>query len=434
MNDEFLHALRREPPPRFASELKRRLDRQSAQRKRATRVRAIVGVLLVGGLAMAAALLLRGREEPMTVAAPRASVATSSSAPASNSGAARRAGPLRLAPAAASEDPQPQEGKAAAATRKRSILVASSLTLPIAQALMERSGSADSGPPPIMVMEPEEVFSALCAGVGMVIASRRITSAELRFCNSKDVDVVEWKIGYQAVAITAGPTAERAALSPREVFLALARRIPDPVEPTRLIDNPNMTWHDVDGRFDSRSIDFIAPADAALRRALGSLVMEPGCDTYPWIRELKKTSRKRYDEICHGLRSDGRYREVEMSNTLITQQLWAEPNWLLVLGYSLYAEHRGELLPTMLDGPEPTLASLEDGTYPAARPVYVYANEIVLYTRPLRMLTNELTDEWAVGPQGYLRRVGLVPLTETQRRAQHERPFFPPPALKSLQP
>ena len=62
--------------------------------------------------------------------------------------------------------------------------------------------------------------------------------------------------------------------------------------------------------------------------------------------------------------------------TLITQRLWAEPNWLVVLGYSYYAAHRTELLGTMLEGPAPTLATLTDGTYPAARPVYVYAQRV----------------------------------------------------------
>ena len=57
MNDEFLHALRRDPPPRFASELKRRLDRRARRRTRASIVRTILGVVLIGGVAMGALLL-----------------------------------------------------------------------------------------------------------------------------------------------------------------------------------------------------------------------------------------------------------------------------------------------------------------------------------------------------------------------------------------
>jgi len=71
MNDEFLHALRRDPPPAFARELKRRLDRVHARRgARFTFGRALLAMLLVGGVAMAAVLLLRNRDEVTREAAP----------------------------------------------------------------------------------------------------------------------------------------------------------------------------------------------------------------------------------------------------------------------------------------------------------------------------------------------------------------------------
>lgn len=424
MNDEFLQALRREPPPRFASELKRRLDRQSARSRRSTTVRTLLAVLLIGGVAMAAALLLRNREEPAPDS-PQIAHTAAPSAPATKAEATRRARPAQQAPAAASEAPQPQTEKATAADRPAAIFATSSLALPIARALVEHASTAGSSGPQAALMEAADAFRALCGPVEMVVASRRILPAELTLCVNRGVEVVEWKLGYQAVVVTAGPTAERASLSPREMYLALARRVPDPANRARLIDNPNMTWHDVDTRFDSRSIDVMAPTDATLRHAFVHLIMEPGCDTYTWIRDLKQTNRKRYDAICHELRGDGRFREVELSNTLITQQLWAEPNWLVILSYSFYARHRDELLPTMLDGPEPTSSSLESGTYAAAAPVYVYANRDALFGRALRMLAYELTNGWAVGPQGYLGRSGLVSLTDAQRPIQDAWPAAP---------
>ena len=66
------------------------------------------------------------------------------------------------------------------------------------------------------------------------------------------------------------------------------------------------TWHDVDSRFDYRSIDVLMPADAITRALFVQLIMEPGCDTYRWLRELKQTNRQRYDDVCHQLRSDER--------------------------------------------------------------------------------------------------------------------------------
>ena len=64
MNDEFLHALRRDPPPEFARALKRRLQRLPARRSVwSSVVRTMLAMVLIGGVAMAAALLLRGRDE-----------------------------------------------------------------------------------------------------------------------------------------------------------------------------------------------------------------------------------------------------------------------------------------------------------------------------------------------------------------------------------
>jgi phosphate transport system substrate-binding protein len=72
----------------------------------------------------------------------------------------------------------------------------------------------------------------------------------------------------------------------------------------------------------------------------------------------------------------------------------------------------------VLEGPAPTLATMADGTYSAARPVYVYAQRSHLdWNRAARKLADDLTDQDAVGPDGYLVRLGLVPLEtrESQR-------------------
>jgi len=146
--------------------------------------------------------------------------------------------------------------------------------------------------------------------------------------------------------------------------------------------------------------------------------MQAGCDTFPWIRALRGRDRPRYEGICHQLRSDGRYREVELSPTLVTQKLWAEPNWLVVLGYPDYAPHRRDLLGTKLDGPAPTLATLADGTYPAARPVYVYGQRRQLDANiGARMLAHSLNSMYDFAWQSL---PGLVPLDEVERRQQKE--------------
>jgi len=425
MNDEFLHALRRDPPPAFARELKRRLDRVHARRgARFTFGRALLAMLLVGGVAMAAVLLLRNRDEVTREAAPIVhAVVPRPAATVPQSTATPQPGrPVTATDPAVS--PPTQEP---AAEDPRSAFAASRLARPIAQALVEDSNILSRAGSRVVVMDDAEALQAVCINAAFAMVSRRITEQELIQCWRRHVDVAEWMLGYQAVVLTAGPTAQPAALKPREIFLALARRIPDPAQPERLIDNPNMTWHDVDSRFDYRGIDVMMPSDAVTRALFVQLIMEPGCDTYLWLRALKQVNRQRYDDVCHQLRNDERLHEVELVSTTITQQLWAEPNWLVVLAFRDYELNSTKLLGTMLDGPVPTRASLSDGTYPAARPVYVYGQRQRIVTNySYRSLVYGLTDRYTVGA-----RQGLVRLDEPSRQ---EVPPSIPPALESLKP
>jgi phosphate transport system substrate-binding protein len=433
MNDEFLHALRRDPPPEFGRDLQRRLQRQSAPRSvRFWTVRTMLAALLIGGVAVAAALLMHDRDEPRSDDAPiaQAPVPRPPERVAQPDGAPQPGSPI----ASNQRVPPPQAQEVEAKDIPVTVLT-SSLPRPLAQALVERLGkSGYFAQPRLRVSDHDEAFRTLCGSdIDFVIASRRIADAELAQCHKWGIPVLEWKLGYQAVVLAAAPTTELTALSPRDVFLALARRIPDPAEPSQLIDNPNTAWSDVDARFAYRSIDIFAPPDATTRAAFVELVMEPGCESFPWIRRLRQTDRARYNEICHQLRTDGRYREIELTNTLVTQRLWAEPNWLVILGYRYYQDYRTQLR-TMLEGPAPTLATLTDGTYPAARPVYVYAQRSHLDWNPgARLLAQELRHVYSVGQRGYLSLHGLVPLDDLPDRMRRFREALPPP-LESLQP
>jgi phosphate transport system substrate-binding protein len=407
MNDEFLAALRRDPPPRFASELKRRLDRQARLRSRSSTVRSVVGVLLIGGVAVAAALLLRERSEPLPEAAPVARAL-----PSPFSGAAQPTRSSHHAPRlvrGSGVAPPPPEATEVPSGDIPVWIIASPFSRPLAEALVGRLPKYGYfAQPRVLNMDDEEALRALCGNTDFAMVSRRVSAQELALCRKWGIDIDEWKLGYQAVVLSARSSARPLALTPREVFLALAERIPDPAHPGQLIDNPNSTWHDVDKRFGEGSIDVVL-ADFTAKLSFLQLVMEPGCETYPWIRELKTTDRRRYEDICHRLRgNDDQYRE--MSLTFLEMKLRRDPECLVILGYALYAKSR-ELLPrTALDGPAPTPASLANGTYPAARPVYVYAQrEHLNWNHAARRIADELTSQEAVGPEGYLLRLGLVP-------------------------
>lgn len=262
------------------------------------------------------------------------------------------------------------------------------------------------------------VFRGFCSRSGtrqpdMAIASGRITTAELAMCRGNGVtNIVELKIGYQAIVLTGAKMGSPLKLATRDVYLALAKQIPDPADPTKLIDNPNRTWDQVNQSLEVRRIEVLGPPpESTARRAFAEYILEAGCDTYAWIRELKSTDEKRYQRICHTLREDGVYVDAEQTSTLITQRLWAEPNALAVLDYSFYERNKDHLIGNLLEGADPTLESIAAGAYPGSRTLYIYINKVRVSRIPrFSAALVEYLGERGIGP-------GLIPLDEEERRA-----------------
>jgi phosphate transport system substrate-binding protein len=237
-------------------------------------------------------------------------------------------------------------------------------------------------------------------------------------------ELLEFKIGYQAVVLTTGTTGSPIKLSARSIHLALARQIPDPVESARWVDNFNQTWDQVEPKVEPRPIEVLGPAlGTQLRRSLEIIVLGAGCDTYPGIQALLESDPERYTEICYSVRADGLYQEVEQTVTMVSQNLWADPHAIAIVDYNFYRGQRAHLAGSVLADVEPTDATLADGTYPLARPVYVYANSERARVKRISLGSKLFWEfvERASTPYGYLLRGGgLTPISEQEREAQYE--------------
>jgi phosphate transport system substrate-binding protein len=208
-------------------------------------------------------------------------------------------------------------------------------------------------------------------------------------------------------------------LSPSDVYHAVARQIPDPLQPTTFINNTNVSWDQVNGSLPYRPIALFGPMrETPLRLLFESLLLEPGCNAQRSIEALRMTDPGRHAELCHSVRADRLYSEVEQTASLIPQQLWADPNALLLVDYPFYRDNQSQLAGSMLEGPEPSPETFADGTYPLARPIYVYTDwsrlgrveqgfEILESLRSLRLSGQN--------------RFGLVYLDEREDREQRSR-------------
>lgn len=227
-------------------------------------------------------------------------------------------------------------------------------------------------------METDDAVVALCAPsdtrqFDMIVTSRRMTSVELGRCQDNGgKNIVESKLGYQALVLTSARGSAPMKLTPSDVYLAIAKLIPDPVQPELFIPNPNVTW-DQFSKLEYRPIMVFGPARETPRwTAFEILLLEPGCDAHRAIRAVRASDPERHAELCHSLRTDRTYVEVEQNALLIPRYLWSDPNPFVLVDYGFYRENREQLAGSAIEGPEPSYESIVDGSYPLSRPVYLY--------------------------------------------------------------
>jgi phosphate transport system substrate-binding protein len=261
-----------------------------------------------------------------------------------------------------------------------------------------------------------------CNGVGpqhadAVNASRRMKATEFEICKQNGVkDILEIKIGFDGLTIADNKSGRLKSLTRKQVYLALAKNIPDPNNTQVLIPNPYKTWRDVDKSLPNTKIEVLGPPPTSgTRDSFHELYMEAGCQTYPWIKGLKDLDEKRYKRVCHTIREDGAYIEAGENDNLIAQKLASNPNLVGIFGYSFLEENAGKLQGLEIEGVAPSFETISNGKFIPSRPLYIYIKKAHIGTIPgLREFADEYVSEKALGDEGYLVDRGLVPLDKSE--------------------
>ncbi|MFD2113311.1 substrate-binding domain-containing protein [Thiorhodococcus fuscus] len=301
-------------------------------------------------------------------------------------------------------------------------IVGSSTVFPFSTAVAETFGRTTSfATPKVESTGSGGGLKLFCAGVGVdhpdiTNASRRMKGSEFDTCQENGVkDITEVKIGFDGISIANSKAAGRYNLTLREIFLALAKDIPD--GKGGFMANPNQTWHDVNPDFPNNKIEVLGPPPTSgTRDAFAELAMEGGCKTFPEIKALKTTDKSKYKAVCHGLREDGAYIEAGENDNLIVQKLVANHSALGIFGFSFLDQNGDKVQGSKIEGIEPTYDSISDGSYPISRSLYFYVKDAHVGTIPgIEEYIAEFTSEKAWGPEGYLADKGLIALPDAER-------------------
>ena len=263
-----------------------------------------------------------------------------------------------------------------------------------------------------------------CAGVGVkhpdiTNASRAIKSSEIKTCRSNGVNgIVEVKIGYDGIAIANSRKSQPMSISIKDLYLGLAKDVPDPKGAKRTVPNPYKTWRDVNSSLPNTRIEVLGPPPTSgTRDAFTELVMEGGCKQIGWIKAMKKTDKNMYKKICHTVREDGGYVEAGENDNLIVQKLVGNPDALGVFGFSFLDQNSDKVQGSAIDGVKPTFDSIADGSYPVSRPLFFYVKSAHVGTIPgIKEFLAEYTSDKAWGEYGYLSERGLIPMPAAERK------------------
>ncbi len=304
-------------------------------------------------------------------------------------------------------------------------IVGSSTVFPFSTAVAEQFGqNTKFGTPVVESTGSGGGMKLFCAGIGektpdIANASRRIKEGEFKACRENGVTPVEVKVGFDGIVLGSVKGGIELALTPEQIFLALAKEIP---VDGKLVANPNMKWSDVDPSLPDTKIEVLGPPPTSgTRDAFAELALEGGAKKIEMLAAMRKQDKKAFAKVAHAVREDGVYIEAGENDNLIVQKLEANKNAVGIFGFSFLDQNSDKIAGATINGNEPTFEKIAAGDYPISRSLYFYVKKEHVGVIPgVEEFVAEFTNENTWGDDGYLADKGLIPLPEADRKSVAE--------------
>ena len=295
-------------------------------------------------------------------------------------------------------------------------IVGSSTVYPFTTLVAERFGQVFGGSSPkIESTGTGGGFRLFCAGIGefpdVSNASRAIEDSEVSLCAANGISQpLEIKIGYDGIVVGQSAANPELTLTRTQLFSALARELPDASGVLR--PNQYQTWRSISASLPDTPIRIYGPPPTSgTRDAFVELAMEQGCKDVPYMDKLKQADAERYDLTCQAIREDGAYIEAGENDNLIIQRLVANPDTLGIFGFSFLEANLDKVQGVLVGGSKPDFEAIEQGSYPLARPLFIYVKtEHAVVKDELKDFVEFFVSEASMGTDGFLSERGLVPL------------------------
>ena len=242
------------------------------------------------------------------------------------------------------------------------LIAGSSTVFPLSTALI--SQWEDEGGPayPIDSIGSGGGFERFCVEGASDIsnASRAIKDEEVASCADIGRDVIEIRVGTDALTLVISSGNYFAQeLSLEEIATAFS------------VTDPGATWADVNPDFPAHPIQIFSPGEDSGTFDYFNEVVFDEADPSPISSSIAQIVGEDDNVTVQGVAEDG-CTEGDLSSTCA----------IGYFGFAFFSENADVLQAVSVDGIEPSIDSVNEGTYPIARPLYMYTAPSVIEEKP----------------------------------------------------
>lgn len=242
---------------------------------------------------------------------------------------------------------------------------------------------------------------------------------ELETCNRNGHEVVEFKIGYDAIVLAKNKQAEPLGLSRKDIYLALASKILDDSGINFHRTSPYSTWKNVNPTLPASPIRVLGPRLATgTRDTFAEMVMLPGCTEIPYFKTMQQNKNRNLHTLCQTMRRDAAFGDLPAEERAILDKMQSSKDLVGIMSYRIYQANTDTLQALPIEGVLPEFTNIESGAYPLTRPLYFYVKKKRIQANPaISAYLSEFTSDSATGANGYAVKLGLVPANTSERTA-----------------
>ena len=251
----------------------------------------------------------------------------------------------------------------------------------------------------------------LCSGnqdVPILMIHRKLNNYEKAFCRrSAKTEVIETKIGYYAMIIAANKNNKFIDLSSKLIYKAISQNFGSV---DKISKNSYTKWSDISKNLPNTPIQFYGPF--VLSASYSFLINKTiflSCLSDKYLKD-------KFDKIsdleieCKKVRSDSKYVGDRLDSRLTLSKLFSEKDSYGFIHYGIYELNKTNLQTIRFNGVEPSLENIYKEEYQLSFPIYLYVkkNKLQQGTLPYK-LYEEIKNVNAIGKNGYLKDIGLIP-------------------------